>query len=96
MHKKHNPQWMMHRVKAIRNLAKQGATHDDDIVIPIGQAFGFDAWDDFRDGMTVEMLPQLEALAGPNGYAILKAMLAKREQEREDALNKKVVEGAQR
>ncbi len=44
----------------------------------IAEAFGFKNWDDLRLGTTPDMIPQLEALAGPNGYAILKAMLAKR------------------
>lgn len=53
--------------------------------IALYRAFGFDDlkhgvnnWEEFRRRTTPEMLPALKALAGPNGYTILKAMIAKR------------------
>ena len=72
-----NNQWMLQRVAAIRNLISQGALEDGTNLL-IAQAFGFSDWNDFRENMTADHLPQLEVLAGPNGFTILKAMLAKR------------------
>ncbi len=85
------------RLKAVYALEAYFPSDIDEPFLSVAAAFGFEDWDAFREGMTVETLPALEALAGPNGYAILKAMLAWREQEREDALkNKELVEIAQR
>lgn len=66
------------RVAAAWNLEVWFNNDTTTVFHAIAKAFGFENWDALRFGTTPDMIPQLEALAGPNGYSILKAMLAKR------------------
>lgn len=87
------------RSGALYNLVDSGICSDMDLDgyprIALYKAFGFNfdpkadkifTWHQFRKSTTPEMVVLLKQLAGPHGYAILKAMIAKREQEKEDGI----------